>query len=58
MRLLSSWNKARRSLWKLYDLLEVLHIVSDKYSNSTGPVSLAMDSEFTHKYWKDQDEQK
>jgi hypothetical protein len=52
-RFSQDWGLARRSLWKLYYILEILHVVSDDYSASDGPVSLYDGDEFTDRYSKE-----
>ena len=40
----------RSSLWKLYELLEILRVVSGQYTKHDGPVSIDEDNEFVTKF--------
>jgi hypothetical protein len=42
--------KARESLWCLYQMLEVLRVVNEKYSSTVGPTPVSVDTEFVKKF--------
>jgi phosphoglucomutase len=51
----SDYSRGRDSLWALYKLLEILWIVEDHYTHSTGPVSVTEDNRFVKEHLMKED---